>query len=86
MDGQNVLVDTTNYAASVVATGNNNELNDIKPIMKQLADSITAQSATVESLSTNMNKGIRSTGKTTDNKKSNPCLHVCVHTRDTYVY
>ena len=34
VDGQTVLANTTNYAASAVATGTNRELNNIKAMMK----------------------------------------------------
>ena len=60
MDGQTVLIKTTNYAASAVATGTNKELRNIKEMMKQLADSIIAQAATVATFSTKMN--VRSSG------------------------
>ena len=42
MDGQTVLIETINYAASAVATGTNKEMKNIKAIMKKLADSVTA--------------------------------------------
>ena len=46
---------------------------------KQLTASVTAQAATVTTLSTKMNRGSIATGKTTDKKNSIPGLHVCVH-------
>ena len=48
-------------------------------MMDQLAASVTAQAATVATLSTNINGGSSGTGKTTDNNKSRPGLHVCAH-------
>ena len=48
-------------------------------MMKQLASSITAQVATVATLSTKMNGGISGTRKTTNKKKARPGLQVCAH-------
>ena len=77
MDGQTTLTDTSDYAASAVATCTNTELNEIKATMKQLADSVTAQAETVVTLSTKTNGGSISTVKKTDKKKARPGLHVC---------
>ena len=48
-------------------------------MMKQLADSVTAQAETVATISTKMNGGSSGTGKTTDKKKARSGLHLCVH-------
>ena len=48
-------------------------------MMKQLAASVTAQAATVATLSTKMNVGSSGTGKTTEDKKARPGFHLCVH-------
>ena len=64
MDGQTVLTNTTDYAAIVVATVTNKELNKIKAMMKQLRASVTAQEATVAIIYINMSGGSRSTGNT----------------------
>ena len=77
--GQTFLINTTEYTASVVATGTNKELIEIKAMMKQLAASVTSQAATVATLSTNMNGGSSGTVKKIDKKKAGPGLHVCVH-------
>ena len=47
--------------------------------MKQLSDFVTAEAATVATLSTKMNEGSSSSGKTIDKKKARPGLHVYVH-------
>ena len=52
MDGQTILTDNTDYAASAVATGTNKEMSNIKEMMKQFAVSVTYQAATVATLST----------------------------------
>ena len=76
VDGQIFLTDTMDYATIGVATGTNKELNKIQATMKQLEASVTAQEATVETLSTKMNRGSGGTVKTTDKKKARPGLHV----------
>ena len=50
-------------------------------MMKQLTASVTAQDAIFADLSTKTNSGGGSSraGKNTDNKKSQPGLHVCTH-------
>ena len=68
VDGQTVLTSTTNYVTSAVATGTNNEMNEIKAMIKQLAYSVTAQAEKVATLSTNMNGVSSSSRKTTDKK------------------
>ena len=65
--------------ASVVATGTNKELSELKSILKQLASSITAQEATVATLSTKMNGGSSGAGTTIDKKNERLGLHVCAH-------
>ena len=47
--------------------------------MKQLAASVTAQAVTVATLSTKINGGISSSGKTIYKKKEMPGLHTCAH-------
>ena len=79
MDGQTVLTNTTEYAASAVDTGTNKELRKIKAMMKQIAASITSQVETVATLSTKINGSISSAGKTIDKKKSRPGFHVCAY-------
>ena len=65
VDSQTVLTITTEYATSAVATRTNKGLSEIKEMMKQLAASVTVQTATVETLSTNMNGGISGVEKQT---------------------
>ena len=48
-------------------------------MMKQLVASVTAQTATVANISTKMNGGSISSGKTIDRKSMRPGLHVCAH-------
>ena len=79
VDGQTVLANTTYYAANSVATGTNRELNKIQEMMNQLAASVPTQSAIMATLSSKMNRGSSSIGKTTDKKKERPGLHVCAH-------
>ena len=79
MDGQTTLTDTKYYTASAVDTDNNRELKKIREMMKQLATSVTAQTAIVATLSTKMNGGSRGTRKTTYKKKARPGLHTCAH-------
>ena len=79
MDGQIFLTNTTEYVASAVATGTNNELSDIKSMMKQIEAYGTAQAETVETLSTKMNGGSSGFGGEIDKKKARPGLHVCAH-------
>ena len=79
VDVQSVLINTTEYVASVVATGTNKELSKIKAMMKQLAASFTAQVATVATLSTKMNGGSSGTKKTIEKKKARQGLHLCAH-------
>ena len=79
MDGQIFLANTTEYVASTVAKRTNKEMSNIKAMIKQLAASVPAQAATVATLSTNMNGGSSSAGKTIDKKKARPGLHVCAH-------
>ena len=62
-----------------MATGTNKELSDIKVMMKQLAAYVTAQVASVATLSTKMNSGSSGARKTIYNKKARPGLHVCAH-------
>ena len=69
MDDQNVLIDTTDCAERAVDTGTNNKMEKIKAMMKQLADYVTVQAATMASLSTKINGGISRTGENTDNKE-----------------
>ena len=68
-------MDTTDYAEIAVATGTNKEPNKTKAIMKQLSAYVTAQAATVATLSTNTNTGSGDSGKTKDKKKARPGLH-----------
>ena len=77
MDGQTILINTTEYAASAVDTGTNKELSDIKEMIKQLVASVTAQAETVATLSTTMNNGSSGAVKKVDKKKARPGLHVC---------
>ena len=77
MDGQTVFTDTTNYAASAVATGTNKEINNIKEIMKQLSAYATTQAETVSNLSTKMNGVSINSRKTAYKKKARTGLHVC---------
>ena len=79
VDGQTVLTNTNKYAASAVAKGTNKELSDIKAMLKQLADYVTAQATTVETLSIVMNGVSSGAGKTIEKKKARPSLHVCAH-------
>ena len=79
VDVLTVLTYTTDYAARVVATGTNKKLNNTKAMMNQLADSVTAQEATMSALSNKMNGGSSGTGKNTDKKKARSGLHVCAH-------
>ena len=62
-----------------MAIGNNKELIEIKAMMNQLTNSVTAQSATVATLNTKMNGVISGAGKTIYKKKASPDLHVCVY-------
>ena len=64
--------------ASAVDTGTNKELSKINAMIKQLADSVTDQVATVATLSTNMNGGSSGAGKK-DRKKARPGLQMCAH-------
>ena len=86
MDGQTVFTDTTNYAASAVATGTNKEMSEIKSTMKKLVASVNAQTEKVETLSTNMNRGIISSVKIIDKKKARTCLHVCTHCKSSFYH
>ena len=79
MDGQTFFANTIEYVASAVATGTNKELSKIKAIMKQLAASVTAQAATVSTLSTKINRDSSVSRKIIDKKKSRTGLHVCSH-------
>ena len=79
VDGQTVLTGTTAYVAIAVATGTNKEMSKIKAMIKQLAASVTSQATKVETLSTKMNGGIRSSGKNIYKKKARPGLHMCAH-------
>ena len=81
VDGQTVLTEVTNFAASTVTTrGANKDLKDLHAMMKQLTASITTQSATFESLSTKTNSGGNGGGeKNTEKKKSWTGLNVCAH-------
>ena len=79
MDGLTVLTNPTEYAENSVATGAYKEIFKIKAMMNQLADSVTAQSATVATLNTKMNGVSSRAGKTIDKKKASPGLHVCVY-------
>ena len=81
VDGQNVLTNTTEYVAMLVASGTNKELREIKATMKQLAASVTTQEVTMETVSTKMNGGSRGAGKIIDKKKARTGLHVCAHCR-----
>ena len=86
MDGQTVLTDTTDYAASVLDTRTNKEMSEIKAMMKKLADSVTAQAETVETLFTKMNEGSSISGKTIYKRKAIPGLHVRVYCkREVYL-
>ena len=77
VDGQTVLTNTNKYAASAVAKGTNKELSDIKAMLKQLADYVTAQATTVETLSIMMNGVSSGAGKTIEKKKARQGLHLC---------
>ena len=79
MDGQNVLTNNTDYAASVVSTVINKKLTEIRAMMKQLVALVTAQAETVTALSTKINSDGSGSGYTTNKKKLRPELHVCVH-------
>ena len=79
MDGQTVLTNTNNCAASTVATGTNKELSKVKAMTKQLAASVTAQAETVATLSTNMNGGSSGARKIIDKKRVRPGLHACAY-------
>ena len=79
VDGQTVLANTTDYAASAVATGTNKEMSKIKAMMKQLAASVTDQAETVATLYTKMNIVSSSSNKTIENKQAQPSLHMCAH-------
>ena len=58
VDGQTVLTESTDYAASVVTTGGaNKNLKEMRAIMKQLTDSVTAQAATLAALYFRTNSG-----------------------------
>ena len=55
-------------------------------MMKHHAASITAQAATVATLSTKMNGGSSGSGGEIDKKKARPGLHVCAHFKRKVYY
>ena len=80
VDDQTVLNKATDFVESAVTTGGaNKDLKEIRPMMKQLTASVTAQAATLEALTTKINSGGGGSGKYTNRNKSRPGLHVCVH-------
>ena len=81
VDDQTVLTEVTDYAASSVTTGGaNKDLKELRATMNQLTASITAQDATLASLSIKTNSGGDGrSGQNSDKKKSRPGLHVCAH-------
>ena len=79
MDGQTILSDTTDCAAITVAIGTNKSMRERKAMMKQIVPSIATQSETVATLSTKINGGSSSSGKTIDKNKARPVLHVCMY-------
>ena len=80
VDVQTVLTKATEYAArTVTAGGNNKYLKEMRAIMKQLTDSVTAQAATLVALSVKTHSGGSSGRKNTKMKKARPGLHLCAH-------
>ena len=80
VDGQTVLTESTNYAASAVTTGGANKyLKELGEIMQQLMDSITDQAATLSALSVRTNSDGGGGGQNNKKKKERSGLHVCAH-------
>ena len=75
VDGQTFLTEANEYAASAVTSGGTNKYHkNLRSMMKQLTASVTAQAATLASLSAITHSG--GGGKNTAMKKARPVLHV----------
>ena len=75
VDGQTVLTNTTYYAMSSFSMGARKELIEILAMMKQPADLVTAQAATVATLSTNINYGGGGAGRNIYKENTSPVLY-----------
>ena len=80
MDGHTALTKATKNAESAVTAGGNNKgLKDVRMMMKQLTASVTAQAATLASLSVKTHSGDSGGRENTEMKKAHPGLHVRAH-------
>ena len=80
MDVQTALTEATEYAASAVpAGGNKKDLKELRAMMKQITDSVTAQAEILTDLSVKTHSGGGSVRKNTEMKKARPGLHMCAH-------
>ena len=80
VDGQTILTEAIDYTESVVTTGGSNkDPKELRVMVKELTESVTAQAATLASLSVKTNSGGGGGGQNIETKKLRPGLHVCVN-------